>query len=81
MAISKIIVDRSLCIGAASCVVIAPQTFALDEENKAVILDAQGHDDQTILDAAFSCPVAAIIIHDENGNQIWPDVALPLNKR
>ena len=74
MAIAKITVDRPLCIGAASCVVIAPKVFALDSENKAIVLDPQGHDEQTILDAARSCPVAAIILHDKAGNQIWPEV-------
>ena len=33
--IAKIYVDRDLCIGAASCVAIAPGVFALDDENKS----------------------------------------------
>jgi len=35
----KIIVDRDLCIGAATCVVLAGKTFALDEEGKVYILN------------------------------------------
>jgi ferredoxin len=35
----KIVVDRDLCIGAATCVVLAGKTFALDEEGKAYILN------------------------------------------
>lgn len=35
----KIIVDRDLCIGAASCVVIAAKTFGLDQEGKVFILN------------------------------------------
>lgn len=35
----KIIVDRDLCIGAASCVVLAAKTFALDQDGKAYILN------------------------------------------
>jgi len=85
--IKKIIVDRNLCIGAASCVVVAPEVFELDEENKAVILLKNGKkeqaettkeqlqtnlDDETILLAAQSCPTQAIILEDENGNVIYP---------
>ncbi len=33
----KVKVDRDLCIGAASCVAVAPKTFELDNEGKAVI--------------------------------------------
>jgi len=68
-----IIVDRDLCIGAASCVAVAPKTFALDNEAKAIILDTATEDSfETILDAAKSCPVAAIFIKDESGKQIFP---------
>ena len=35
----KIVVDRDLCIGAATCVVLAGKTFALDEEGKVFILN------------------------------------------
>lgn len=35
----KIVVDQDVCIGAASCVVIAAQTFALNQEGKAYILN------------------------------------------
>lgn len=35
----KIVVDRDLCIGAATCVVLAGKTFALDEEGKVYILN------------------------------------------
>lgn len=70
--ISKITVDRDLCIGIASCIALAPQAFELDEENKAVVLPDHGYSDQEILDAARSCPVNAIILEDNNGTQIYP---------
>ena len=67
-----ITVDRNLCIGAASCVAVAPKTFALDNEAKAIILDTAIEESfETIMDSAKSCPVAAIIIHDESGKQIY----------
>ena len=73
MAIKKITIKRDLCIGAASCVVIAPNVFELDNEGIAILKDPKGTDDQTILEAAKSCPTAAIILEDENGKQIWPE--------
>lgn len=70
--IARIEIDRDLCIGAESCVVVAPEVFEMDAENKAVLKNATGADDQTILMSAQSCPVAAILLYDEEGNQIYP---------
>ena len=69
----KVWVDRNLCIGAATCVAIAPKTFILDSEAKAIILETADQDTiETIIDGAKSCPVSAIIIEDEKGNRIFP---------
>lgn len=66
-------VDRNLCIGAATCIAVAPKMFKLDNEAKAILLNTSGEEGyQTVIDAAKSCPVAAIIIKDENGNQVYP---------
>lgn len=66
-------IDRNLCIGAATCVAIAPKAWALDDEAKAIILDtAEEESDQALLDAAKSCPVMAIFITDQNGKQLYP---------
>ena len=70
--IAKIVVDRNLCIGAASCIAVAPGVFELDSENKAVVYNDKGADDETILLAAQSCPTQAILLFDEEGNQIFP---------
>lgn len=70
--IGKIIVDRNLCIGAASCIAVAPGVFELDSENKAIVYNDKGADDETILLAAQSCPTQAILLFDEEGNQIFP---------
>jgi ferredoxin len=72
--ISKIVVDRDACIGAAPCVTVAPGVFQLDDENKAYIVDPNGADAETILLAAQACPVQAIFLYDENGNQIYPEI-------
>lgn len=69
----NVVVDRSKCISAASCVAIAPKVFDLDEENLARVISQDGNDDETKLLAAQSCPTAAIIVTDtETGDQVWP---------
>ena len=69
----KIRIDRNLCIGAASCVALAMKTFALDSENKAVILEENGDEAEAIKLAAESCPTKAIILENaETGEQEYP---------
>lgn len=69
----KIWVDRDLCIGAATCIAIAPNTYTLDSEAKAIILESADQDaDDVQIDAARGCPVAAIIIEDNTGKQLYP---------
>jgi len=70
--ISRIEVDRDACISAGSCVAIAAKTFQLDDEGKVKLINPKGDDDQTILEAAKSCPVEAIKLYNESGGQIWP---------
>ncbi|MEK7173897.1 MAG: ferredoxin [Patescibacteria group bacterium] len=70
--IGKLFIDRDLCIGAASCMAVAPDVFELDAEHKAIVKNPKGADDETILLAAQSCPTRAIIVYDEQGNQIYP---------
>ena len=65
-------VDKDLCIGAATCVAIAPHTFLLDSEAKAIFLNTADNDtEESIIDAARGCPVAAIYI-DKDGQRIYP---------
>lgn len=66
-------VVRDLCIGAASCVAVSPDTFVLDDQNKAVIKEGSQDAPENIITAAQSCPTAAIIVTDtETGQQVWP---------
>jgi ferredoxin len=68
----RIKVDRDLCIAASSCVDIAPKVFQIDDEHKAYVVDPNGADEDTIWEAAESCPTTAIILEDENGKQLYP---------
>jgi len=85
----RVQVDPDLCIGAASCVTIAPETFQMNEENKAWVLDhgtepggstyerwlevTQDEMDNILL-GAQSCPTLAISIFNEGGDQLFPDM-------
>ena len=75
----KVRVDRLLCIGTADCVKIAPNTFELDGEEKSQVKrqnarlpDGQGDSDEKIVEAAKTCPVAAITVENEGGKQVYP---------
>jgi ferredoxin len=66
-------IDRDLCIGAATCIALAPKAWALDDEAKAIILDTASEEtDDALLEAAKGCPVMAIFLTDENGKQVYP---------
>ncbi|NBS68132.1 ferredoxin [bacterium] len=83
----RIVVDPDLCIGAASCVTIAPEAFTLNTENKAEVLEhGQAPDGpsyareveltpeqlETVIMGAQSCPTLAIEVFDETGNKLYP---------
>ena len=85
----RVKVDEDLCIGAASCVTIAPETFQLNDENKAYVYDHGTEPDgskyerwlevnesemENILLGAQSCPTLAISIFDESGKLLFPEI-------
>lgn len=68
----KVKVIRSKCIGAASCVAIAPKVFVLDATNLAYVISEEELDETKLL-AAQSCPTSAIEIENiETGEKVWP---------
>lgn len=71
--IRRIVVDRVKCIGAYSCVEVAPKVFQLDDKNLAYIVDPDSTDDDTVLMAAQACPLLAIELYDENNKIIFPE--------
>jgi ferredoxin len=68
----KVRIDRNLCTGIGNCVAVAPTVFKLDKSNKAVVLDKGSVDVDTLMSAAESCPENAVIIEDDDGNQLYP---------
>lgn len=65
-------VDRDLCLGIGNCVAIAPTVFKLDKQNKATVLDPNSISEEKLIIAAESCPVNAIIVEDDQGEQKYP---------
>jgi ferredoxin len=70
----KVRVDRESCTGVQNCVAIAPEYFEMDNEGVARVIkaDVLEKDEDLILDAAENCPVEAIILEDDEGDQIYP---------
>ncbi len=64
--VSKVVVDKDLCIGSANCLAIYPGMFELDDDGKAYVKEgADLGDVLRVLEAAQSCPVDAIIVYDK----------------
>ena len=71
----RIQLNREVCVGDRACSEEAPETFALDEDGKTVVVDPQGDPPEQVLRAAKQCAYDGIILHDaETGEQVWPKV-------
>ena len=68
----KVRIDRELCIGISNCVAVAPSVFQLDKENIAVVIDPTTVDEKKLYKAAESCPQNAVILEDDDGQQLYP---------
>jgi ferredoxin len=50
-------IDAEECIGCETCVELCPDIFAFDEDtDKAVVIQAEGGDEDCIDEAMASCP-------------------------
>jgi ferredoxin len=68
----KITVNRDACLGSGVCAATAPRHFRLDD-GKSRTIQQDIEPDDTILDAADTCPAEAITIHDVAGHRLAPD--------
>jgi ferredoxin len=57
-------VDRDLCMGSGMCAGMASDLYALDDEDRARPVRTRIAPDDRALDAADSCPAAAILVRD-----------------
>jgi ferredoxin len=60
----RVISDRRRCIGAGTCIVLAPSAFQWrsGEFQKPELLDVTTVDDDVLREVAAACPTGAIII-------------------
>jgi len=65
-------VDRDVCIGSGICVSIAPDVFELDDTMRSRVVNPEAATDDLYREAAENCPTQAIILEDDDGNQIYP---------
>ena len=63
-----IAIDRELCMGSGMCIVYAANTFAHDEETKAIVIDPTGDSIEAIRIAVEACPTGALrLITEDEG--------------
>jgi ferredoxin len=65
-------VDRDICVGSAMCVATAPEVFELDNDGFSRVVNPDAGSDELLREAAEGCPSQAIVLEDEEGNQIYP---------
>ena len=66
-------IDRSLCIGSGNCTNLAPEVFVIRQDNIVDFKDEVPDIDAGRLEeSAAICPVDALILEDEEGEQIVP---------
>ena len=63
---------RAECCGNALCCESAPEVFALDSKKKAVVLDPEAAPLARLIEAAEACPCTAIVVEDDEGNEVFP---------
>jgi len=68
----RVRIDRTLCVGFGDCVTASPEAFILDNEDIAVFRAPETVDRACIVKACASCPVDALTVWDESGEQIVP---------
>jgi ferredoxin len=68
----RIRIDRGLCVGFGDCIETAPEAFRLDGEGVAVFTRPEQVERERLLAACDACPVDALTVWDETGEQIVP---------
>lgn len=62
-----------LCISTSNCMKVAPEVFEFDGENICALKEnIPDIDRERLIDGCTVCPVDALIVIDEEGNQLVP---------
>jgi len=66
-------IERPTCIGSKNCIKAAPNLFELDDEQICSFKEnTEGVSQELIVEACSVCPVNALYVDDQNGNQLVP---------
>jgi ferredoxin len=65
-------IDRMTCAAFKDCIGLAPEAFELGEDDIVAFKHPEQIDRERLIEACAICPVNALIVLDENGNQIVP---------
>ena len=66
MSVPKVAVDGDVCMGSATCVSLAPNTFRIGEENVSLVVDPAGDPLGDVLAAEEACPTEASTVEADS---------------
>ena len=66
-------IDRTRCIATSNCMNVAPEVFEYDDERiSAFKADVGTIERERLVEACKGCPVDALIVTDDKGQQLVP---------
>ena len=70
MGTPRVEVDQVTCIGSGNCVELTEgKVFQLNDEEKAEVIDPTAADIDTLRKAEEQCPVAAILVEEQDSEE------------
>ena len=66
----RIEIETDDCMSSGKCVADYPEVFVLDEEELAALIPNAKLTDKEIIKVARNCPSRAILVFDENNDQV-----------
>jgi len=66
----RIEIETDDCMSSGKCVADYPKAFVFDEEELAALIPSAKLTDKEIIKVARNCPSRAILVFDENDDQI-----------
>ncbi len=65
----RVEVGQDLCVGSANCVEVAKGAFRLNDEDKAEVDDPTAVSMEDLREAEEQCPVAAILVEEQQADE------------
>lgn len=74
----RVIIDRRRCIGAGTCIILAPSAFRWRQGDfqKPELVDTTTVDDDILREVAAACPTQAIVLEEEFETAEDPDLGV-----